>query len=455
MAIVERSARVRPGFRRFAIVACVLLLPVALHTAWDHYQARRLARVVADIRARNEPVATVSDVGSAFLKSPENAARYYEAAAALIYTEPLYGLEGLQHKVTYAPDAERNDVVRQVRAWLSQNEESEGFLARATDMPFEGYPPGTDYSFRFDRLFNLGRLANYRALERLEAADAERAADAIVQQLRINRPLGASGPNGFWMGGSYFTTIVPLRDVGRLLDLAPSDRALQRLQTAIREIDVDKAVEQSLLAERAFHLGMFWNESRAWYARPPRDASGNPVWYIMRPVLVRQLIKMIEIQTTLLELARKPWPERLHVNVPERPPGSRRPRGFLPLPFAEATHTLGSSYRSRVTSVATALALGRTADAAIAAERYRRATGRLPESLAQLVPAYLPKVPTDPFSGREIRYVRTGEGATAYSLGTNEKDDGGTKLDDPRWRKGGVQYTPPDFGVSLVLSSRR
>jgi hypothetical protein len=345
--------------------------------------------------------------------------------------------------------------VKEVRTWLGHNTEAEGFLARATDLPFEGYPPGTGYSYRWDRLFNLARLANYRALERLDAGDTERAADAIVQQLRINRPLAASGPTAFSVGGSYFTAIVPLRDVPRLLEVVPSDTALQRVQAAIREIDDDHSLERSLLAERAFHLGMFWNESQTWYARPPLHASGNPLWYVMRPVLTRHLLEMIDVLTTLIDRARKPWPERLHVDVPDRPPRSRGPRGFLFLPFAEATHTLGSSYRSRATSIATALALGRTADAAIAAERYRRATGKLPDKLAELVPAYLPRIPTDPFSGTEIRYVKTADRVAFYSVGTNEKDDGGTKMDDPRWRRGGVQYTPPDFGVTIPIASRR
>jgi hypothetical protein len=247
MAVVEKRRSVRPGFRRFAIAVFIILLPIALHTAWDYYQARRLARIISDIKARNEPTASVSDVGSALLTSPENAARYYEAAAALIYAEPLYGITGLQHRVAYASDDDRDEVVKEIRTWLGHNTEAEEFLARATALTFEGYPPGTSYSYRADRLFKLARLANYRALERLEARDAERAADAIIQQLRINRPLGASGQPGFpIIRNSYFTATVPLFDVPRLLEVMPSDTALQRVQTAIREIDDDNAIERSL-----------------------------------------------------------------------------------------------------------------------------------------------------------------------------------------------------------------
>ena len=43
---------------------------------------------------------------------------------------------------------------------------------------------------------------------------------------------------------------------------------------------------------------------------------------------------------------------------------------------------------------------------ALALERFRLATGGLPETLDQLVPEYLEAVPVDPFEGNPIRYER-------------------------------------------------
>src|SRR5581483_7940548 len=48
----------------------------------------------------------------------------------------------------------------------------------------------------------------------------------------------------------------------------------------------------------------------------------------------------------------------------------------------------------------------RCASAAFAAERYRRAHGRWPESLDPLVPQFLRAVAKDPFDGKPIRYRR-------------------------------------------------
>jgi hypothetical protein len=67
-----------------------------------------------------------------------------------------------------------------------------------------------------------------------------------------------------------------------------------------------------------------------------------------------------------------------------------------------------------------------TAGIACAVERFRLANGRVPESLVQLVPGYLEKLPRDIIDGRPLRYRPTEGGRYAiYSVGWNEKDDGG------------------------------
>jgi len=48
-----------------------------------------------------------------------------------------------------------------------------------------------------------------------------------------------------------------------------------------------------------------------------------------------------------------------------------------------------------------------------------------PETLSQLVPEFLDKLPTDPSSGKPLVYRRDGCGFIVYSVGPNMKDDGG------------------------------
>lgn len=70
------------------------------------------------------------------------------------------------------------------------------------------------------------------------------------------------------------------------------------------------------------------------------------------------------------------------------------------------------------------LDLARTA---IAIERYRLAHDTLPATLAALVPAYLPAVPTDVIDGTPLHYRPDpdGRGFNLYSVGLDGDDDGG------------------------------
>ncbi len=59
-------------------------------------------------------------------------------------------------------------------------------------------------------------------------------------------------------------------------------------------------------------------------------------------------------------------------------------------------------------------------------ERYRLAKGQFPENLEALVPQFVSRLPNDLLAGEPYRYRRTDDGQfTLYSVGWNEKDDGG------------------------------
>ena len=79
----------------------------------------------------------------------------------------------------------------------------------------------------------------------------------------------------------------------------------------------------------------------------------------------------------------------------------------------------------------------RTVRVGLAIERYRLANGKLPENLAELVPAYLDTVPKDPFDGQELRYKRIEKGYVVYSIGEDGSDDGGEERLPQGKRKGG------------------
>lgn len=67
---------------------------------------------------------------------------------------------------------------------------------------------------------------------------------------------------------------------------------------------------------------------------------------------------------------------------------------------------------------------------------YREAHGALPESLEQLVPAYLNHVPHDIMDGKPMRYRRNEDGGCViWSIGKNRVDDGGVPKNTLKSRK--------------------
>jgi hypothetical protein len=101
---------------------------------------------------------------------------------------------------------------------------------------------------------------------------------------------------------------------------------------------------------------------------------------------------------------------------------------------------------SRVTTLEVrSIAQLHTARSGLAVQRYRHAAGRLPDTLAELVPTYLDAVPKDPFDGEELRYKKLETGFVVYSIGEDGNDDSGKEK--PRKRT-----TPPaTWDVTFIV----
>jgi hypothetical protein len=76
----------------------------------------------------------------------------------------------------------------------------------------------------------------------------------------------------------------------------------------------------------------------------------------------------------------------------------------------------------RVASVETRI---RQARIACAIQRYALTEKTLPSSLNQVLPHYLERIPVDIVNGEPMRYRSNGKDYVLWSIGWNEKDDGG------------------------------
>jgi hypothetical protein len=64
-------------------------------------------------------------------------------------------------------------------------------------------------------------------------------------------------------------------------------------------------------------------------------------------------------------------------------------------------------------------------DLVFALEQFRAETGKYPQSLAELVPTHIAKIPLDPLARKPFRYRAKNDGYMLWSIGSNGVDDDG------------------------------
>jgi hypothetical protein len=220
----------------------------------------------------------------------------------------------------------------------------------------------------------------------------------------------------FWQDSALFSEILE-----ELLDrVVLSEEQLVGLSAAIQEQQGPSiwlrtiAVERVLTHEALGNMRSRLAESIGW------SRSWNPVLKFMAIDEYNQLIAL-EAWRKIEQASTKPFPQAWPLVIAAQ-------QHYLQRPFRVTESKL--EYASPVihwclqhpTHMNFALT-------SIAAERYWRAHGKWPAQLTDLVPAYLPAVPLDPFGEAWLKSKVEPGRFIAYSVGLNSRDDHATDDD--------------------------
>ncbi len=191
-----------------------------------------------------------------------------------------------------------------------------------------------------------------------------------------------------------------------------SDDQFRRISIALDAADPAPSLTNQLLVQRCRAV-----EFRGWY----RTELAHPTvfsWKGRIDTLLtrlsgggeRDFLAYLDVLDQYVAAAQMPYPTRLET--------------ALKLQAQAAATNMYSSLFPDLGKVIVADArietTRRMAQTAIALERYRLANnGRLPDNLSSLVPAFLPAVPLDPFTGRQLGYKKLAQGYELHSLGTD------------------------------------
>jgi len=443
---------VRPALRRVTIVAFAILLPLVVHSLWDYIEVRRLVREIDAIRAKGEPVSEREVLGDRHSVTEEReAASYYLAGAMLaLGTNPSRVTTPIREWLAEpAPDRQLlPKLVPPLQQFVQETHDAIVLADKAAGLPFTGFPGGTEYSYRAASVADLSDLVAARTLSLSASGDAAAAVESVIGGLQIRRALR----NGRFLS-------VRGHQVAAVLSLSrPSPDALRRLQAALEAEDKPEQALENFLWERARYVEMIWRQYYGTDPNVPRHHTlpmRSLTETVMRPWFTHRAVDVLRVWTDLVQVARVPWPEKAQASSKAleryRPDASSRPGGFFNRLFGWE-HPVGA-FSMAVDP--TRLVIDRSSRVAVAAERFQRDRGVLPNALADLVPQYLTHIPADPYSGRPLVFRAVAGVYAIYSVGPNQKDDGGdVSTDLSRPVKRGVDgeiIRAADIGIRVLI----
>jgi hypothetical protein len=339
-----------------------------------------------------------------------------------------------------------------VLAGLTSGETNLAALRASSARPYARYPVVYDLDNPWGILLpHLGNIKRFDQRLQLRAC-AELAAgrsDAALADVKLMLYLADSVKDEPFLI-SYLVrlaclqlTIQPVWE--GLAEHAWSDAQLQELQALFQQYDFFPQMEQSLASERAaailtadllargkYHL----NELIDLASDPSHPGSmvaslvGRVAphgWYYLEQLNYCRLFQL-QLNEAFDAEKKQVFPRQIdaNTNALEQAFAGRNPFTIICIRHRFlATMLLPALIKIPQRAAAAQTAVDEAA-IACALERYRLANEQFPETLEALVPKFISSLPNDVISGGPYKYRRTSNGQfVLYSVGWNEKDDGG------------------------------
>jgi hypothetical protein len=420
--------------RLLIFAACFVLLGIAAFLIWRVRLANDVKRQIAAIRAAGLPA------------SGEEADAYYTAVPdnqnAAVKMAEVFGL------MTNYPDGRSNAVApirfsdrrnsptpEQLELLASYCAMNSNALARAGDavkLPHSRYPIHLSWGAytllpHLAKLKDLSLIAEYQSSldEKTSAADIS----TIIGMARTldNEPVIISKLVRIAMLNMAEMALERRLNAGNL-----TDAEMQHLGELFAESAKTNQIANGLIGERAIFMQYFrmsyaeinrlsnsGGDTSSKQSGPPLPGP-QPFIFKFTGFFEREQRFYLQSMQTFISLAENsPKELSMITNYQER----------IWQPIGHNHYIILSMLMPAVGSAslkeAKGLAQVRTAQTALAVERFRLAHENLPETLDEIVPLFLSAVPLDPFDGQPLRYHRLVMGYVIYSVGSDGHDDGG------------------------------
>jgi hypothetical protein len=438
-----RKIIIRILFVLLAVVAAVLVVRAVLNFT----EGRRLARTVADLKEKGIPISS-KDLAPP-CPDEDNAARLWKAAEALLIIEREEqkilsqafnalvtgkALDSPHREALVAMIAKNELALRLVR----EMGEKQCFLYRADRSValVDSLIPGAV------KMISAFRLIGFEALLKAESGDVPGAVEELRAALKSPPKLAGEG-----LLLTYLLACAETRMLFNFLAGVSVGRALDETTLVSLIDELDPSAWRSLLArsisgERVLSLewgsALIRGNTKALIADNCFDRF---FYWLARPILKAEIVWRLRRYDDWEKIVDNPYYKQRE----SLGKGAERPDDE-PWYFKLTGFQDGGAYSTVFLKEAMLEATLLASRTGLACKLYKIQSGEYPENLGALVPGILKDVPIDPFTGKPLVYRREGKGFIVYSLGSNEKDDGGrstymiTRLvmdkdDDWSWRE--------------------
>ncbi len=435
------------------VAIAFLLLLVGVRLWWGHVAETRLQAKIAEYRAAGQPV-LLEDFVPDPIPDEENGAHFLMLAAAKIPNLPEVGdvpLDAGDFIWDLRHDRQHLETVRQ---FVQSNAEAlrlvhEARSKTATDWKLNWSSPAITMLLpSLSGARTLTKTVNLVAVHHHVTGNDAEAVESLRDALAIGRRVSAQPGGGLI---SHFVRVsiealtalgveavsgdlgVSLGATSKSPSAAPATRAQVQalIQDLLNETEFTEAWAYCFYTERMAQVDtiQFLVQAQSGFSAlmiggpAPASPAERVAMLSLGPAWKLDAIRAMKYYTDYAKVAAAPnWPAAAAAVPPLPEPGS------LPEKTAAAWSrimlpNLDGAGRQHYA----ALAHRRFAATALALRLYEIDHGQRPQSLAELVPDYLPAVPLDPFDADngELRYLPDAPSPLLYSVSTNGIDEGG------------------------------
>jgi hypothetical protein len=334
---------------------------------------------------------------------------------------------------------------------VAKREDALELVRRAAPIATSRYPVDftKGHEAQLPHLSNIRRLVHLlcaKAALHAERREAALAIETLVEALAVPRSL-ADEPLLISQLVRHAQHSAVIQTLERVINRVQfSEAALQQVDDALRSARDPNALAAGLAGEACHVLEALRDPRLASMTSshtPNKEGPSRLQMEVCRAcgLLDRAVLRYADLMEEEQAAARSPLGQRVEAlaRLAERANTVRERDGIL-------WHLVPPYALIVLRDVADAVHL-LVARTALAVERYRLETGRLPARLDDLVPAFIDTVPHDPFDGRPLRYVRRQRGYVVYSIGRDRTDDDGTERVKLRRGKG----PEPTYDVTFIV----